>query len=192
MKGKDQSFSLRLASWQKRLVKDFIDLDSPFDTVLIDKGVIQCPASYKIPVEGLSRRDWILYLTDAQMKTIQKEFNLETPVSGINITESLLEKGQVKFYLRSFSLKLEAWQQRMVQDFINEKYQFEKVIIKPGVILCPASYKIPTFGLSIKDWILYLTDQQMEIIQDQFELAEAVSGINITTQQLENQEVIFQ
>lgn len=93
----EKSFKLNLASWQSRMVEDFTDIDELIDVVIIKPGVIKCPASYKIPLEGISRRDWVLYLTDEQMKIVQKEFDLPTPVSGINITEGLIEKGDVTF-----------------------------------------------------------------------------------------------
>jgi len=71
---------------------------------------------------------------------------------------------------KTFRLDLEAWQSRMIQDFLHYEKPVEAVTIKPGVIQCPASYKIPVDGLSWRDWVLYLTDKQMEIVQKQFAL----------------------
>lgn len=187
----EKTFTLNLVPWQSRLVKDFTDLDYYVDAIEINPGVIKCPASYKIPPEGLSRCDWVLYLTDEQMKEVQKEFGLKEPVSGINITEGQIKRGDVAFRERSFSLELAPWQSRMVEDFLGTSKFVEKVEIKPGVIYCPASYKIPVEGLSRRDWVLYLTDEQMDIVQKQFDLREQVSGINITEGQLRRREVVF-
>lgn len=97
MKLQEKTLRLKLASWQIRMTQDFLDVKKPFREVSINFGVIKCPASYKIPFEGLSRSDWVLYLTDDQMKTVQEKFDLKSPISGINITEGLIEKDQVIF-----------------------------------------------------------------------------------------------
>jgi hypothetical protein len=191
MSTKRNAFTLNLVPWQSRLAKDFLDLNYYVDAVVINPGVIECPASYKIPPEGLSRRDWVLYLTDEQMRIVQQEFDLKEPVSGINITDRHLKKGDVVFQERRFSLKLEAWQTRIAQDFLGTTKSLVMVEIKPGVIYCPASYKIPVEGLSRRDWVLYLTDEQMKIVQNEFDLRETVSGINITDSQIRRSEVVF-
>lgn len=191
MKSTEKLFTLNLVPWQSRLAKDFLDLEIYVDAVEINPGVIKCPASYKIPAEGLSRRDWVLYLTDEQMKIVQKEFGLKEPVSGINITEGQIKKGEVVFRERRFSLNLAPWQTRMVKDFLNTDKYVEVIEIKPGVIYCPASYKIPVDGLSRRDWVLYLTGEQMKIVQKEFDLREPVSGINITEGQIRRSEVVF-
>ena len=191
MSPREKTFTLNLVPWQARLAKDFLDLDFYVDAVVIKLGVIKCPASYKIPAEGLSRRDWVLYLTDEQMKVVQKEFDLKEAVSGINITEGQIKKGDVVFQERTFSLKLEAWQTRMVKDFLDTSKFVEIIEIKPGIIYCPASYKIPVEGISRRDWVLYLTDEQMKVIQKEFDLREPVSGINITEGQIKRGEVRF-
>lgn len=191
MSTRRNAFTLNLVPWQSRLAKDFLDLNYYVDAVVINPGVIECPASYKIPPDGLSRRDWVLYLTDEQMKIVQQEFDLKEPVSGINITDKQIEKGDVVFQERKFSLKLEAWQTRMAQDFLGTTKFVGTVEIKPGIIYCPASYKIPAEGLSRRDWVLYLTDEQMKIVQKEFDLREAVSGINITEAQIRKSEVVI-
>jgi hypothetical protein len=191
MSTRRNAFTLNLVPWQSRLAKDFLDLNYYVDAVVINPGVIECPASYKIPPDGLSRRDWVLYLTDEQMKIVQQEFDLKEPVSGINITDKQIKKGDVAFQERKFSLKLEAWQARMAQDFLGTTKFVEMVEIKPGVIYCPASYKIPVEGLSRRDWVLYLTDEQMKIVQKAFDLRETVSGINITEAQIRRSDIVF-
>ena len=97
MELREKTFMLDLVPWQSRMAKDFLNLKTPIKVVIINPGVIQCPASYKIPAEGLSRRDWVLYLTDEQMKIVQKQFNLRSPISGINITGGQIKKGEVVF-----------------------------------------------------------------------------------------------
>ena len=97
MNSQEKPFTLNLVPWQSRIAKDFLDLEIYVDAVEINPGVIKCPASYKIPAEGLSRRDWVLYLTEEQMEMVQKEFDLREPVSGINITEGQIKRGEVVF-----------------------------------------------------------------------------------------------
>lgn len=191
MNSQEKTFTLNLVPWQSRIAKDFLDLEIYVDAVEINPGVIKCPASYKIPAEGLSKRDWVLYLTDEQMKIVQEVFGLKEPVSGINITEGQIKKGEVVFRERRFALNLAPWQSRMTKDFLNTDKYIEIVEIKPGVIYCPASYKIPVAGLSRRDWVLYLTDEQMKIVQKEFDLREPVSGINITEGQIKRGEVVF-
>jgi hypothetical protein len=187
-----EKLNLKLSSWQSRIAKDFLGLDRLVDSVTIDIGVIKCPASYKIPFRGLSRWDWILYLTDEQLKIIQEKFKLKAPISGINITQDQLEKGEVVFHEKSFKLDLHSWQKRIVQNFIGDNIKATQVIIKPGAIYCPASYKIPVNGLSKKDWVLYLDDDQLQVVKEEFNLASEVSGIIITEGLLERQEIVFQ
>lgn len=191
MVSREKTFTLNLVPWQSRIVKDFLDSEIYVDAVEINPGVINCPSSYKIPAEGLSRRDWVLYLTGEQMNTVQEVFGLKEPVSGINITEKQIEKGEVVFRERRFALKLADWQSRMVKDFLETNKTVEIVEIKPGIIYCPASYKIPVAGLSRRDWVLYLTDEQMETVQNEFDLREPVTGINITEGQMRRGEVVF-
>jgi len=89
-------FTLYLAPWQVRLAKDFLTIRQ-ITKVVIKPGVIKCPASYKIPIEGLSRRDWVLYLTDEQMTIVKEQFKLRTAISGININQTLLQNKSVVF-----------------------------------------------------------------------------------------------
>ncbi|MEN6375387.1 MAG: hypothetical protein ABFD75_11495 [Smithella sp.] len=92
------SFTLYLSPWQVRLAKDFLPrVVKKFSKIKIEPGVITCPASYKIPVDGLSKRDWVLYLTDEQIAIVQEKFNLKTKISGINITEALIKSKAVAF-----------------------------------------------------------------------------------------------
>jgi len=193
MKNRIESFELVLDSWQSRMAQDFLDFERPVVSVTIKPGVIQCPASYKIPVEGLSWRDWVLYLTNEQMEIVQKHFGLDKPITGINITDSLIKKGEIIFQMAtSFKLELDSWQSRIVQDFLNLKSSVDVMTIKPGVIQCPASYKIPVMGLSRRDWILHLTDNQMVTIQKYFGLNLPISSINITDNLVEKGEIAFQ
>jgi len=193
MKNRAKTFRLDLEAWQSRMIQDFLHYEKPVEAVTIKPGVIQCPASYKIPVDGLSWRDWVLYLTDKQMEIVQKQFGLDTQISGINITDGLIKKGEVVFHMvTSFKLELDSWQSRIVKDFLNLKRSVDVITIKPGVIQCPASYKIPVDGLSRRDWVLHLTDDQMVTVQDHFGLKLPVSAININDGLLEKGEIAFQ
>jgi hypothetical protein len=92
-----RSFKMYLAPWQTRIVRDFLELRKLPKTVTIKPGLGPCPNSYKIPAEGISRRDWLLYLTDEQMIIVKEQFKLPTPISSINITERLLKNKDVVF-----------------------------------------------------------------------------------------------
>jgi hypothetical protein len=91
------TFTLHLASWQKRMIQDFVGAKQKADTVKIKPGVIRCPASYLIPIEGLSRHDWVLYLTDEQMSIVKDRLKLPAAIHGINITKSLLDNQSITF-----------------------------------------------------------------------------------------------
>jgi hypothetical protein len=98
MESVKETFTLYLAPWQIRMAHDFLPSDvKQLVSVKIKPGVIRCPASYKIPDRGLSRHDWVLYLTDEQMIIVHERFNLKTPISGINVTPDLIEKGSITF-----------------------------------------------------------------------------------------------
>ncbi len=91
-----------------------------------------------------------------------------------------------------FTLYLAPWQVRMAKDFLPRVSKLiSKVIIKPGVIRCPASYKIPDKGLNKGDWVLYLTDEQMVIVRERFGLRTAISGINVTEALIKEKSVAF-
>lgn len=96
MQKTNEAFTLYLANWQSRMVKDFLT-SRKVSRIIVKPGVIQCPASYKIPANGISKRDWVLYLTDEQMVIIKEKFKLKTDVSGINITEELIKLKSVAF-----------------------------------------------------------------------------------------------
>jgi len=93
---------------------------------------------------------------------------------------------------KKITLYLSPWQSRMVSDFMpRRKTKWAKVTISLEPVQCPASYKIKTIGLSKKDWIFYLTDEQIAIIKEGFNLKTAISSINITENLLKNKEVVF-
>jgi hypothetical protein len=93
-----ENFTLYLAPWQVRMAKDFLPRSSKkIDRIIIRPRVIKCPASYKIPIKGFGKGDWVLYLTDEQMAIIKDKFNLKTAVSGINVTDELLTNNSIAF-----------------------------------------------------------------------------------------------
>jgi hypothetical protein len=89
-------FTLFLAPWQIRMAGDFLRFKK-ITRVTLRPGVIICPASYKIPPEGLSRRDWVLYLTDEQLTIVKERLGLKTLISGINVTPQLIKNGAITF-----------------------------------------------------------------------------------------------
>jgi hypothetical protein len=92
----------------------------------------------------------------------------------------------------TFTLTLAPWQIRMTHDFLHTaEKKVSKVIVIPGVIHCPGSYLVPEKGLSVRDWVLYLTDEQMVTVKEQFKLRTPIHGINITEDLLKNKSITF-
>jgi len=96
--------TLYLAPWQKRMVKDFMPASyfkgkrfSDISKVIIGKGVVKCPASYKIPPEGMRRGDWVMHLTDEQMVMVREQFGIPTQITSLNIDPGFLKSGAVQF-----------------------------------------------------------------------------------------------
>lgn len=99
-----ESLSLYLAPWQKRMVKDLMPPSAlrgksirDITKVMIKNPRIKCPASYKIPIEGIRRGDWVMYLTDEQMVMVKEYLNLKTTISSINISPQFVKSGEIVF-----------------------------------------------------------------------------------------------
>lgn len=181
-----------LDPWQIRMVQDFTGMKfRHLGVIVVKPGVITCPASYKIPPEGISKHDWVLYLNNEQIKMVRKYYKIKDRISGINITAELIKKGDVAFRDNILKLKLEKWQARMAMDNIERKRSPKYMLVRSDVIKCPASYKIPVEGLSRKDWLMYLTSEQMDLFQEAFGLKEPISSLNITDTHIDNKEVVF-
>jgi hypothetical protein len=65
--------------------------------VIFQIGKLKCPQSYKIPVEGIRRGDWVMYLTDEQIVIVKDSLRLRAPISSINISPEFIKSGAVKF-----------------------------------------------------------------------------------------------
>ncbi len=98
------ALTLYLASWQKRMLKDFMPASyftkvplKDISRILITRAVVKCPQSYKIPAQGIRRGDWVMHLTDEQMLILKEQFGIRTPISSINIDPGLLDSGAVQF-----------------------------------------------------------------------------------------------
>jgi hypothetical protein len=96
--------TLYLAPWQKRMIKDFMPAAyfkgkrlSDITKLIISKGVVKCPASYKIPPEGIRRGDWVMHLTDEQMVVVKEQFGVRTPITSLNIDPGFLKSGAIQF-----------------------------------------------------------------------------------------------
>ncbi len=122
---------------------------------------------------------------------VRKYYKIKDRISGINITAELIKKGDVAFRDNILKLKLEKWQARMAMDNIERKRSLKYMLVRSDVIKCPASYKIPVEGLSRKDWLMYLTSEQMDLFQEAFGLKEPISSLNITDTHIDNKEVVF-
>jgi hypothetical protein len=90
------------------------------------------------------------------------------------------------------TLYLAPWQTRIVNDFMpRRKTKLNKLIISIAPTICPASYKIPPSGITKDEWLFHLTDEQMAIIKEGFNLKTSISSINITGDLIKNKHVVF-
>lgn len=89
-------------------------------------------------------------------------------------------------------LHLEPWQSRIASHFLpGRKTNWANVTIDPGQVTCPASYKIPTKGLTQNNWLFYLTDGQMAHIKEVYKLKIPISSINITEDHIKSGNIVF-
>lgn len=99
----EEQLKLYLAPWQKRMLADFMPrslLGVPLkdiSAIIFKPGAVKCPASYKIPPEGLRKGDWLLYLTDEQMSIASKYLGGRIRVSSFNISPNFLKSGEIAF-----------------------------------------------------------------------------------------------
>lgn len=91
------------------------------------------------------------------------------------------------------TLHLETWQQRMIKDFAGIKFERTPKVLTlkfhPGG--CLSSYKVPPEGIHIGDWLMYLTDSQMEHLKDDLGLHTSIPTINVTRAAMEKGEITF-
>jgi hypothetical protein len=92
-------FTLYLEQWQKRMLADLSSVKrvDRISSIWIKLGKIGCPASYKVPVGGIQKDDWLLYLTDAQMRQVREHLKLRTPITSINVTKEAMKSGAIGF-----------------------------------------------------------------------------------------------
>lgn len=98
----------------------------------------------------------------------------------------------------TITLYLAPWQKRMMKDFMSleqlKKIKYSKVTQMRLVnfdIRCPMSYKISAEGIRKGDWIIYLTDEQINIFRTKMNLRLPITSINITDKNLENGTISF-
>jgi hypothetical protein len=98
----------------------------------------------------------------------------------------------------TITLYLAPWQKRMMKDFMSQeqlkRIQLSKVTqmrLKNPKVWCPVSYKIPPEGIRKGDWVIYLTDEQMNIVRLKMNLRVPMPSINITDKALQNGYISF-
>ena len=99
---------------------------------------------------------------------------------------------------QELTLYLAPWQKRMMSDFMT-KEQLKKIAIdkvtrmkiRNPIGQCLMSYKILATGMRKDDWLIYLTDEQMNIMKIGLGLRARISSINITKQALESGAISF-
>lgn len=90
--------TLRLAGWQKRMVKDYVK-----SNVLMSKVTISVIdkihwVTYRVPEwEGVRKGAWNLYLTDAQIKEVKAVLDIKLNISALNVSPEMMNSGAVKF-----------------------------------------------------------------------------------------------
>jgi len=99
-----EEVTLYLTSWQKRMVKDFMPASffkerslRDLSKMIFSKGIVKCPASYKIPPEGIRRGDWVMHLTDEQITMVKDQFDVRARITSLNIDPMSIKKGAIKF-----------------------------------------------------------------------------------------------
>ena len=96
------------------------------------------------------------------------------------------------------TLYLAPWQKRMAKDFVSSRVmkptdlaRVNKVIIVIRKGGCLASYKLPPEGMRKDDWLLYLTDEQMNIMRETMDLRTPISSVNISGADITNGVISF-
>jgi hypothetical protein len=99
-----EELALYLAPWQKRILKDFAPASyfkskpiREISRIIVRKGTVKCPQSYKIPAGGIRRGDWVLHLTDEQMIMVRDHFGTRTPITSLNVGPDSLQSGDIQF-----------------------------------------------------------------------------------------------
>ena len=93
------TITLKLAPWQARMAKDFLSariakIERVRISSILDK---KHWVTYRVPVEGISRNSWLLYLTDTQIVRVQEKFGIKTAISAINVNDALIKEGMIVF-----------------------------------------------------------------------------------------------
>jgi hypothetical protein len=101
---KKQALTLYMTTWQKRMMKDFMPRSAfrgksfrSINKMIIKPIVGRCPMSYKIPVDGIRRGDWVMYLTDEQMIMVGEYLGARTRISSINVAPEFIKAGDIAF-----------------------------------------------------------------------------------------------
>jgi hypothetical protein len=94
-----KGLTLYLAPWQVRMAKDFLPAKTRRFTKVVISRIIDKKhwVTYRVPVLGLSKKNWNLYLTDEQQLIVRANFGLKSNVNCLNITEEQIVKGGVAF-----------------------------------------------------------------------------------------------
>jgi len=101
---RNEEVTLYLTSWQKRMVRDFMPRAyfrggslKDLSKMIFSKGIVKCPASYKIPPEGIRRGDWVMHLTDEQITMVKEQFGVRARITSLNIDPKSVKTGAIKF-----------------------------------------------------------------------------------------------
>jgi hypothetical protein len=95
-----KTITLYLAGWQKRMIKDCMDL-SDFKIESINKltklkiSILDRKqwVMYKQPPEYMKTGEWNLYLTDEQIHHVTEVFGLKANISALNVSPEMVKSG---------------------------------------------------------------------------------------------------
>jgi hypothetical protein len=83
----EQSVTLYLSSWQKRMILDHAKLDQPISKITVFKIPKKEWVMYRVPVlDAIKKGAWLLYLTDEQIAHISEVFGVKAKFSALNIS----------------------------------------------------------------------------------------------------------
>jgi len=99
-----KALTLYMTAWQKRIMRDFMPSSSfrgksyeAIDKMVIKPKKNKCLVSYLIPMVGIKKGDWLMYLTDEQMTMVGEFLKAKTPIPSINVKQEFLDEGIIAF-----------------------------------------------------------------------------------------------
>ncbi|NTU93727.1 MAG: hypothetical protein HGB29_10215 [Chlorobiaceae bacterium] len=94
----EQTITLYLTGWQKRMIQDHIKLDKPISKLKLGKIPKKEWVMYRVPVfDAIKKGAWLLYLSDEQISHVTETLGVRTKISALNITAESIESKVIGF-----------------------------------------------------------------------------------------------